>query len=115
MEMEDRLGRYADMFQALVPGLVRIYQDDSMQIILYGSAARGTETEESDIDIAVILTSYTREMYDQMLDMVVDLELEYNKVLSVHLIPASKFSQWENVMPYYQNVKREGIVLWPAA
>ena len=44
----------------------------------------------------------------------IDLELEFNKVLSVLLIDYDKFREWENVMPFYRNIKQEGIILWPA-
>ena len=97
----------------LVPGLVDIFHDSILSITLYGSVARGTQTEESDIDIAVIVKSYTREMHDRMTDLVVDLELEYDRVLSVILIDYDKFKEWEHVMPFYKNLKRDGIVLWP--
>lgn len=106
---------YTNLLEKLIPELVRIFQGSITSIILYGSVARGTQTEESDIDIAVLVGSYTKEMHEQMTDLVVDLELEYDKVLSVLLIDYDKFTEWENVMPFYQNVKKEGIVLWPAA
>ena len=99
----------------LVPGLINIFHDSIISITLYGSVARGTQTEESDIDIAVIVKSYTKEMHEMMTDLVVDLEVEYNKVLSVILIDYDKFKEWENIMPFYKNVKKEGIVLWQAA
>ena len=95
----------------LVPGLINIFHDSIISITLYGSVARGTQTE----DIAVIVKSYTKEMHEMMTDLVVDLELEYNKVLSVILIDYDKFKEWENIMPFYKNVKKEGIVLWQAA
>lgn len=106
---------YTNLLEKLIPGLVRIFQGSITSIILYGSVARGTQTEESDIDIAVLVGSYTKEMHEQMTDLVVDLELEYDKVLSVLLIDYDKFTEWENVMPFYKNVKKEGNVLWPAA
>ena len=106
---------YTNLLKKLIPELVRIFQDSITSIILYGSVARGTQTEESDIDIAVLVRSYTKEMHEQMTDLVVDLELEYDKVLSVLLIDHDKFAEWENVMQFYKNVKKEGIVLWPAA
>ena len=106
---------YTNLLKKLIPGLIHIFQDSITSIILYGSAARGTQTEESDLDIAVLIGAYTKEMHEQMTDLVVDLELEYNKVLSVLLIDHDKFKEWENVMPFYKNVKKEGIVLWPAA
>ena len=45
------------LFQQLVPEIVNIYGDLLVSIILYGSVARGTQTDESDIDMAVILRS----------------------------------------------------------
>ena len=54
-------------------------------------------------------------MHEHMTDFIVDLELEYDKVLSVLLIDYEKFSKWENVMPFYKNMKKEGVQLWPAA
>ncbi len=106
---------YAEVFEKLIPGLLNIFHDSISSIILYGSVARGTQTSESDVDIAVIVNGYTKTMHDTMTDFVVDLELKYNKVLSVLLIDYDKFKEWENVMPFYKNVKKEGIQLWPAA
>lgn len=106
---------YAEVFHKLIPGLVNIFHGSVNSIILYGSVARGTQTSESDVDIAVIVNGYTKTMYDAMTDFVVDLELEYNKVLSVLLIDHDKFKEWKDVMPFYKNVQKEGIQLWPAA
>lgn len=106
---------YGEIFQKLIPELLNIFQDSVNRIILYGSVAKGTQTSESDVDIAVIINGYTKTMHDAMTDFIVDLELEYNKVLSVLLIDYDKFKEWENVMPFYKNVKKEGIQLLPAA
>lgn len=107
---------YEDLFQKLIPRVVNIYGDSLVSVILYGSVARGTQTDESDIDIAVILNrKETDDTREQMTDVVVDLELEYNKVLSILRIDYQKFQLWENVMPFYKNMKKDGIVLWRAA
>ena len=106
---------HTEMLQRLIPGLLNIFHGSINSIILYGSVARGTQTAESDVDIAVIVNDYTKDMHETMTDFIVDLELEYNKVLSVLLIDYNKFKEWENVMPFYKNVKKEGIQLWPAA
>lgn len=39
----------------LVDGLKAIFNDKLLSVILYGSVARGIETNDSDIDIAIIL------------------------------------------------------------
>lgn len=104
-----------EIFEKMIPGFQKIFGSVLEQIILYGSVAKGTQTEESDIDFAVIVKKYTEDMHDQMIDFIVDLELEYNKVLSVLLIDHDNFKEWENVLPFYKNVKKDGITLWSAA
>ena len=54
-------------------------------------------------------------MHQQMIDAVVDLELEYNKVISVLLIDNAQFKTWKNVSPFFKNIKKDGIELWKAA
>ena len=104
------------LFQQLIPEIVEIYGDLLVSVILYGSVARGTQTDESDIDIAVMLRSKeSDDMKDRMTDVIVDLELEHNKVLSVLRIDYEKFKIWEDAMPFYKNMKEDGVVLWSVA
>lgn len=110
-----RLEKYSEMLGKLVPGLIDIFRDDSVKIILYGSAARGEDTDESDIDIAVIAASYTNQMKQETIDFSADIGLEYDRLVSVHMIEEDKFAEWADIMPFYQNIKKDGIVLWPAA
>ncbi len=99
----------------MIPGLQDIFGNSLEQVILYGSFARGTQTEDSDIDIAVIVHPYTEEMHDRMIDLTVDLELEYDKVLSVLLIDYSHFIEWGSILPFYKNVRKDGVMLWSVA
>ena len=39
----------------LVNGIVSIMENKLVSIVLYGSVARGKNTEESDVDIALIM------------------------------------------------------------
>ena len=104
------------MIDELVNGLKELYKNRLVSIILYGSVARGTNTEESDIDVAVILTEETDSATkDKLLEMIVDMDLKYDKVFSIIDINYSKFLTWENTLPFYRNVKEEGVVLWKAA
>ena len=104
-----------EAFCRMIPGFQAIFGTTLEQIILYGSTARGTQSEESDIDIAVIVRKHTEEMHDQMIDLTVELDLEYNKVFSVLLIDYDNFREWEDVLPLYKNIKKDGVLLWNAA
>lgn len=54
-------------------------------------------------------------MKECMMVIIVDLKLEHNKVSSVLRIDYEKFKIWEDTMPFYKNMKKDGIILWQAA
>ena len=93
-----------------------IYGKSLDKVILYGSFARSEETDDSDVDIAVILRSgSTEEMHDAMINIVVDYELELAVTLSVVSIEYRNYLEWRKVLPFYKNIDKDGIVLWKAA
>ena len=104
------------MINELVNGLQKVYSDVLVQVVLYGSVAKNTAMVESDIDIAVMLnTNNLKEYEDELLEFIVDMNLKYNKVFSVIDIELLEFQKWENVLPFFKNVREEGIILWKAA
>lgn len=104
------------VLKELVEGILAIFETQVIRIVLYGSVARGTNTTESDVDIALLLNgSLSKETEDKLSDLVVDLNLKYDIVLSVIDIDYELFKKWEKVTPFYKNVNDEGIVLWKAA
>ena len=93
--------------------LSSLYGKTLEKIVLYGSYARGEESEESDVDIALILKNESNEsQHDQMLDIVVNYELMLDHVLSVVPIESEQFHEWKNTLPFYKNVDKEGVTLW---
>ena len=110
MTMED------NMLHELVQGILRVLPGQALRIVLYGSTARGTNSPESDVDIAVFVRSRLDSAADERLsDMIVDLNLKYDKVFSVIDIDEDVYQKWRRVTPFYQNVEKDGIVLWAAA
>ena len=100
----------------MITELCSIYGSLLNEVILYGSYARGTQTDESDVDIALILTEKpTAEITEAMIECVSSHELECGKVLSVIDIDWEKYEQWKDVLPFYKNIRKEGIILWKAA
>ena len=104
-----------DSISEMIGKLSVIYGSLIYRAILYGSYARGEETDESDVDIAVILLEKPdRETTKRMIDLVASYELRCDKVLSVIDIDYEKFNRWKDTIPFYRNILRDGIVLWKA-
>lgn len=100
----------------MVDGILRIVGSKVESIILYGSTARGTNTPESDVDMAILMQgNLDVETEDRLSDFIVDMNLEYDRVFSVIDIDYEMLCKWKQVIPFYQNVTQEGIVLWKAA
>ena len=107
----------AVMKDELIKGLLEIFSDNNMEaIILYGSVARNESTAESDIDIAIIMK---KDMDDAVRERLIrwsaDMDLCYDRVFSIIDIQEKNMQKWGNLLPFYQNVKKEGVVLWKAA
>ena len=103
----------ASSVREMINDLRRIYGNLLFQAILYGSYARGEETEESDVDIALLIEGKVYpEITEKMLVCVARHELECGKVLSVVDIDKKKYSEWSDTLPFYRNIKKEGIILW---
>ena len=101
------------LLQTYISEIKKIYGTHLSKIILYGSYARGQETDESDIDMAIVLkANQTDEQYDQLTDVVVDYELDIGITLSIISIEKNEFKEWKNTLPFYKNLAKEGIVLW---
>ena len=106
----------SQMYDELVHGLLTILPAQTVQIVLYGSTARGMADSASDIDIALFVSDrLSPRQEDQLSDLIVDLNLKYDKVFSVVDIDHETYLKWRSVTPFYQNVDREGIILWKAA
>lgn len=103
----------ASSVREMIKDLRGIYGTILFKAILYGSYARGEETEESDVDIALLIEGKADpEMTEKMLVCVARRELECGKVLSVVDIDNKKYSEWSDTLPFYRNIKKEGIILW---
>ena len=90
----------------------KVFGDDIVKIVLYGSYARGTFDAESDIDIVAIVKGEREELQRKLREVWVlssDLELEYETILSPTVIPYEEFEKYRNDIPYYRNIEKEGI------
>lgn len=105
-----------EMRKELVEGLTGIFQNNISMIILYGSMARNEATDESDVDVAIIIKNeMDNQTKKRFIRWAADMDLRYEKVFSIVDIQEDHMKKWERVLPFYQNIRKEGIVLWKAA
>ncbi|GBF82058.1 nucleotidyltransferase domain-containing protein [Aphanothece sacrum] len=99
------------ILQEIKQCLLNFYKDQLNAIILYGSQAREDAKEFSDIDILVILKSDINPYHeiDQTSQIISEICLNYDVVISRHFISSTKFQTENN--PFFYNVKKEGIIL----
>lgn len=108
---------WMEILLRLTNELKNVYKDTLKIVVLYGSVARGTAGEDSDIDIMVVVDVPQDElkMYEEQLcDISTDFALEYFKVFSIVDVSYSEYEEWKTVSPFYQNVEKEGITLYAA-
>ena len=86
-----------------------IHSDDIVKIILFGSVARGDDTEESDIDI-LIITANSDELSDKINSAAVDIILEKDEFISPHVMSEEHFNKTIDY-PFLTNVLKEGIII----
>lgn len=86
-----------------------IRSDDIIKIILFGSVARGDDTEESDIDILIIRAD-SDELSDEINSAAVDIILEKDEFISPHVMSEEHFNKTIDY-PFLTNVLKEGVVI----
>lgn len=93
----------------------RLYGNKLNRIILFGSYARGDSTEESDIDIMIILNcdaAETKKLRGVTAEMASDISLEREVFLSVLLRDKKHFEENLDFLPFYKNIVKEGIAVY---
>ncbi|MDO5826482.1 MAG: nucleotidyltransferase domain-containing protein [Methanosphaera sp.] len=78
-------------------------------IILFGSVARGEDTELSDIDL-LIVTGYWEELDNEISKLVGKVMIEENELISTHIMDTHHFNTTKNYS-FLSNVLKEGIIL----
>lgn len=93
--------------------LKEVYKDNLKDVVLFGSAARDESTEQSDIDVLVVLadiTNYEEEL-NKIFDIQREVEREYDDKIILSVILTTQDDYNTRLDPLYLNVKKEGITL----
>lgn len=115
----DRIKRQ-DVDQVLQTYARLLGEFDVEFLVLFGSRARGDHSVDSDVDIAMVLSSVSsvrkasRDQYSRLVTVAWDLELETGLSFNPILIPLAEYndpSLFTNPR-LIENIKREGKVFW---
>jgi predicted nucleotidyltransferase len=84
------------------------------QLILFGSAARGEDQPESDVDVLVLLDEKSQEREEALREAAYQAmwACDFRRLLSLKIL---SFTEYEDRLAkgysFYQNVEREGVPL----
>ena len=88
------------------------YGNNLGQVILFGSRARGEGDEESDIDMAVIITAGDRHVRRELLDLATEIWLETGIKISPLILSSEEFETLSRMgMGIIATIQKEGIKL----
>lgn len=89
----------------------QLYGSRLKDVVLYGSCARGQANENSDIDLAVVLTGNVSpgSEIDRMIDIITDINLDNGVLVSVYPVSDRDYDKLNS--PLLINLRTEGIVV----
>jgi predicted nucleotidyltransferase len=89
--------------------LAQHYGPRLKQVILFGSAARGEATPESDIDLLVVLEGPVDVVAEVrvLTDLLFPVQLESDPYISAKAAPADEYEA--GALQLYRNILREGV------
>jgi len=92
--------------------LQRLYGDELVELILFGSYARGNFNEESDLDFAIVLRSpETRAAAEIPKISFVGSRLSLKYGIMLSSLPTSLHKKQTSMQGIYQEIRKEGIVI----
>ena len=93
----------------------KLIPEDLKEIILFGSYARGDYTEESDVDIAVLVgcdREETTKYKEGLVELSAELDLKNLVVVNFVCLPYKEYEEKKSYYPFYSNIAKEGRVLY---
>lgn len=99
-----------NLFREFAYEITNISQDNLIKIILFGSYAKRTYTERSDVDVALMVKE--RNPTEELLitEIVDKLEKRFGKEIQIHHLTEKEFSGNTKLI---QEIKKDGIVVFP--
>ena len=97
-----------------ISGVKEILGNHLKKIILYGSYARGDYTDSSDVDVMILVKipeDQIRDYTDRVSDCAFENLMKYGVDISPVVKNEAHFNEWSDNLPYYRNVRDEGVII----
>ena len=89
-----------------------LFKDEKIEVILFGSYARGDMQEGSDIDLLFLVDSSRqtiREKHWQVGEAAAEVLMDHGIVVSPIVENRAYYHANANILPFFKNVQREGV------
>ena len=103
-----------DIMQGFAKDVRNLLGSTLDSVIVYGSYARGDYSEFSDVDVMILVSlteNQIKEIFDQISDLAFDYLMKHEIDISPVIINTDHFNYWADNLPYYRNVRDEGVRL----
>ena len=103
------------IFSEINRNMTDLFGSKLKKIILYGSYAKNKQTNESDIDFFVLVDETEENLRKnryRIADVMTNLSLNYDVLVSITEDTLDRFMEYSEVLPFYKNIKNEGIVIY---
>jgi predicted nucleotidyltransferase len=100
-----------EILKNLKAGVVWLYGNRLKNLVLYGSWARKQATQNSDIDLAIVLQGnvVVGKEIDRLIDLITEINLKYGVLLSVYPVSEKDYASVNS--PLLLNLRREGVLV----
>ncbi|HQU37535.1 MAG TPA: nucleotidyltransferase domain-containing protein [Anaerolineales bacterium] len=97
------------ILRELKKGLTELYGPRLKAVYLFGSYARGDYNQNSDLDVMIVLDTYTSYWNELVYsaELASDLSLEYNVTISRMIMTEEQWKQGD--LPVLRNIRAEGV------
>lgn len=98
--------------RAFAEALRARYGADVVAVRLFGSYARGEANEESDVDLAVVMTELNPSRYRDVIDLATDLALDLELLLAPMVFDRATYEKHlRQGRPLVMDIERDGVAL----
>ena len=84
------------------------------KVILYGSYARGDFRSDSDIDVMILVDTYSAGV-SPLEKKICDVTYDFNEAYGTDIMPVvqsnTHFDYWKKADMFYRNVEKDGVII----